>query len=102
MISLFKNLFNKEQVDVAAKLAEGAIIVDVRTPGEFATGHVKGSINIPLNDIQNHVNDLKSKNKVIITVCRSGARAGSATSFLRNAGIETYNAGSWNSVQALV
>ena len=102
MISLFKNLFNKEQVDVAAKLAEGAIIVDVRTPGEFAQGHAKGSINIPLNEIQNHVNDLKNKNKVIITCCRSGGRAGSATKFLRNAGIETYNAGSWNAVQAVI
>jgi rhodanese-related sulfurtransferase len=74
----------------------GAIIVDVRTPGEFNSGHIKGSINIPLDQINNKKDELKKKNKVIITCCRSGNRSGIAESMLQSAGIECYNGGPWN------
>ena len=76
----------------------GAIVVDVRSPGEFASGHGKGSINIPLDKIDNQTNKLKKKNKPIITVCMSGARSGSAKRKLEAAGIEAYNGGNWNSL----
>jgi rhodanese-related sulfurtransferase len=74
----------------------GAIIVDVRTSGEFNSGHIKGSINIPLDQINNKKDELKKKNKVIITCCRSGNRSGIAESMLQSAGIECYNGGPWN------
>lgn len=73
----------------------GALIVDVRTPGEFNSGHIKGSINIPLDQINNKKEDLKKKNKVIITCCRSGNRSGMAESMLKASGIECYNGGPW-------
>ena len=76
------------------------MIIDVRTAQEFADGHADNSINIPLSDITNHVEEIKQQNKPIITCCRSGGRAGSATTTLKNAGIEVYNGGSWNQVQA--
>lgn len=100
-MGFFSNLFSsKPAVDFSELVRNGAIIVDVRTPGEFAQGHVKGSVNIPLDSIRNRVSELKSKNKPVITCCRSGARSGSAKSILTDAGIECYNGGPWDSLQS--
>jgi phage shock protein E len=51
-----------------------------------------------LGDITNHIPKLKKAGKPIIACCRSGARSGRATGILKNAGIDAYNGGSWNSV----
>lgn len=83
-------------------LQKGALIVDVRTPEEYKAGHIKQSVNISLNTIPNKINELKRKNKPIITCCRSGARSGMAAEQLRKAGIEVENGGPWNSVQAMM
>jgi len=96
MISILKKLFSKAPaVDYAELLANGGTIVDVRTRGEYAGGHVKGSINIPLNELQGSMGKFK-KDKPIITVCASGMRSGSARSQLSSAGFtQVYNGGSW-------
>ena len=99
MISLFKNLFSRETLDYADLLERGALIIDVRSAAEFAGGHVKGSVNIPLGEIQMHVREVKHEGKPVIACCRSGARSGSATDLLKRAGIEAYNGGSWNEVE---
>jgi phage shock protein E len=97
MLNLLKNMFSSaREVNYAELVKNGAMIVDVRTPGEFKSGHIKGSINIPLDDIRNKTKELKEKNKVIITCCRSGNRSGMAKSMLQSAGIECYNGGPWN------
>ncbi len=97
MLNLLKNMFSTApQADYAALVKNGALIIDVRTPGEFNSGHIKGSINIPLDDIRNKTEELKKKNKVIITCCRSGNRSGMAKSMLQSAGIECHNGGAWN------
>jgi rhodanese-related sulfurtransferase len=97
MLNILKNIFNPgPEVNYAELMKNGALIIDVRTPGEFKSGHIKGSINIPLDDIRNKTNELKQKNKVIITCCRSGNRSGMAKSILSSAGIECYNGGPWN------
>ncbi len=97
MLNLFKNMFSSApEVNYADLVKNGAIIVDVRTPGEFRSGHIKGSINIPLDDIRSKTEELKKKNKVVITCCRSGNRSGMAKSMLQSAGIECYNGGPWN------
>jgi rhodanese-related sulfurtransferase len=99
-MGFFSNLFSsKPAVDYAELVKSGAIIVDVRTPGEFAQGHVKGAVNIPLDMIRSRAAELKQKNKPVITCCRSGARSGSAKSILTDAGIECYNGGAWDSLQ---
>ncbi|MCS7000376.1 MAG: rhodanese-like domain-containing protein [Bacteroidota bacterium] len=76
-------------------IARGAMLIDVRTPGEYAAGHVRGSRNIPLDQIERHIPELKKANKPVVLVCASGNRSGRATALLQNAGIEAYNAGSW-------
>jgi len=95
--SLLKQLFGaKEKTDYKALLSSGAIIIDVRTPGEFKSGHIKGAINIPVDEIRSKANELKQKGKVVITCCRSGARSGMAAGILNKNGIEAYNGGPWN------
>jgi rhodanese-related sulfurtransferase len=69
-------------------------IVDVRTPGEFMGGHVAGSINIPLNEVPERVEEFKSMKQVILC-CASGGRSMQATGFLRQHGVNCENGGSW-------
>lgn len=70
-------------------------IVDVRTTQEFMGGHVAGSINIPLNEIPERMDDLKAMKAPLVLCCASGGRSGSAHSFLSRAGIDCINGGSW-------
>lgn len=70
-------------------------IVDVRTPGEFMGGHVAGSVNIPLNEIPQRVQEIKSMKQPIVLCCASGGRSGQATAFLQQHGINCENGGSW-------
>ncbi len=83
-------------------LNDGAIVIDVRTVEEFAGGHVNGSKNIVLNVIPSKVTEIKAMNKKIIAVCRSGARSGQATSFLKQQGIDVINGGPWQNVDKFV
>lgn len=98
---MFKTLFGiGPKVDLGQKIKEGATIVDVRTADEFRSGHVKGSINIPLDRIQDQLKRL-DKTKPVITCCRSGARSGMATDTLKRLGFDAYNGGPWTSVNSL-
>lgn len=77
---------------------DGAVIIDVRSTAEYKSGHIPGSLNIPVDSIRNKVEEIKRKNKPVITVCRSGARSGMAKGILSSAGVEVYNGGPWNSL----
>jgi rhodanese-related sulfurtransferase len=78
--------------------SRGAIIIDVRTKGEFKQGAIPGSKNIPLQEIHSKIDYLKKLNKPIIACCASGMRSGNASSILNNHGIETINGGGWLSL----
>lgn len=71
-----------------------ATIVDVRSRAEFMGGHVKGSINIPLQEIPERLAEFK-KMEHIILCCASGNRSGQAATYLKQNGIECENGGSW-------
>lgn len=70
-------------------------IVDVRTPAEFMGGHVAGSINIPLQEIVERLDELKQLKTPLVLCCASGNRSGQAHRYLAQAGIDCYNGGSW-------
>jgi phage shock protein E len=78
---------------------KGAVIIDVRTIGEYREGHIKGSKNIPLDMIFSKVNEIKRMEKPVIVCCRSGMRSGQAASILKNSGIEAMNGGGWQSLE---
>lgn len=94
LFSIFTNKGNK----IKEYAEQGAIVVDIRTPGEFKSGHVKGSRNIPLQNIGAKTAELKKLNKPLILCCASGMRSAQATSILKNAGIDCVNGGSWGKV----
>jgi rhodanese-related sulfurtransferase len=96
MIQFLKKIFGSApKADYAALLKSGAVVVDVRTKTEYATGHIKGSINIPLQELSNNLSKIKKTNPVI-TCCASGMRSSTAASLLKAKGYnDVYNAGSW-------
>ena len=100
MLQFIKNILGfGPKVDINALIAQGATVVDVRTPAEYKDGHVKGSINLPLQTLGSQMNKLK-KDQVIITCCRSGSRSGMARRQLQAAGFtQVYNGGPWNSIK---
>jgi len=73
-------------------------IVDVRTREEFSGGHVAQSINIPLQEIMQHVEEIKAMKAPIIFCCAAGARSGQATAYFQSLGVECENGGSWMDV----
>lgn len=83
-------------------LAAGALVIDVRTPEEYREGHMAGSENIPLDTISDRAEEIKSRNKPVITVCRSGARSAAAAGILHEAGVNAINGGAWNVFEAQV
>jgi phage shock protein E len=100
-MGLFSTLFGKS-ADYAQLVKDGAIILDVRTPGEYAGGHIKGSKNIPLQSLQQNLSKIP-KDKVIITCCASGMRSGSAKSILLSSGFkEVHNGGGWMSLKGKI
>ena len=70
-------------------------IVDVRTPGEFMGGNVTGSVNVPLQEIVQRLEELRGLKGPLVLCCASGGRSGQAERFLLQQGIECVNAGSW-------
>lgn len=97
--NFLSKLFGGTKVDYRALIEKGAVVIDVRTPQEFKSGHLKGSKNIPLNQIGNSISKLK--NKEVILVCRSGGRAGSAKATLSRSGIVAHNAGAWQNLKGI-
>ena len=102
-MNIFQQLFGGvPSVDLVGIIKEGAFLVDVRTPGEFAGGHVKGSVNIPLDKVSSQLSKFKNK-KNIIVFCQSGGRSGQAKTILEQNGFTNVtNGGTWNNVNQFV
>jgi phage shock protein E len=75
--------------------------VDVRSGAEYNIGHLKGSVNIPLDDLQQRYKEIKGLGEIpVVFYCRTGNRSGQAVSFLRQMGIgNIYNGGAMEDLQ---
>ena len=73
-------------------------IVDVRTAGEFMGGNVQESVNIPLQELQQRLDEVKKLKTPLVLCCASGGRSAMATQFLLSHGIECLDGGSWMNV----
>jgi phage shock protein E len=95
----FLELIFGKKVDLQEVISAGAVILDVRTKAEYQSEHLKNSINIPVDKLQQNIKKL-NKNKPIITCCASGSRSAAALRLLESNGFEqVYNGGSWLSLR---
>ncbi len=101
MINTLKQLFGfGPKVAMKELMDQGAIIIDVRTKGEYAGGHIKGSINIPVDQLKSNLKKIKSKDQIVITCCASGMRSASAKGMLKSEGYtNVHNGGAWSSLE---
>ncbi|MFC3879872.1 rhodanese-like domain-containing protein [Algoriphagus namhaensis] len=102
-MSFFSALFGStDNTKLTEAIKEGAFLVDVRSAGEFASGSVKGAVNIPLDKIGSQLAKFKGK-KNIVVFCRSGNRSGQAKSILEQNGFQNViNGGTWSNVNQYV
>ncbi len=102
-MGFFSALFGKsDNSALTAAIKNGAFLVDVRTPGEFASGSVKGAVNIPLDLVSNQLSKFKGK-KNIVVFCRSGSRSSQAKRILEQNGIQNViNGGTWQNVNQML
>ena len=88
-MGFFDKLFNKTDINTAVekcRATPGAFLIDVRTGPEYEAGHIEGAINVPLNSIHFIVNHVRDITAPVYVYCQSGARAGQATSMIREMG----------------
>ena len=84
-----------------ARSTEKPTSVDVRTPPVFAEGPVPGSLNIPLNEVPDRLDEFRAMAKPLVLCCRSGVRSDNAMRYLQQHGItDVHNGGSWQQVLA--
>jgi rhodanese-related sulfurtransferase len=103
-MGFFNSLFgkNSNNDNLSNLIKENAFLVDVRTPSEFAQGNVKGSVNIPLDQIPNRLSKFKDKENIIV-FCRSGNRSSHAKSILEKNGFTNVtDGGTWQNVNAII
>ena len=88
----------------AEYLRGGALVLDVRSAGEFTSGHLPGAVNLPLSEIETSINrKVKSKEQVVLLYCQSGARSGEARRKLRAMGFEhAFNMGSYRRAERIL
>ena len=77
-----------------AKVQQGALLVDVRSPQEYKSAHIEGAINIPVNQVQQRLKEFGAKEQEIIVYCKSGGRSSRAQNILQTQGYQhVYNLG---------
>lgn len=100
-MSLLSSLFGSK-TDFKELYENGGVIIDVRTKAEFDSGHIKGSINLPLDKINAQIGRYR-KDKILIVCCASGMRSGSAVRILKSEGYEqTFNGGGWRKLESRI
>jgi phage shock protein E len=103
MFGIFKNMFApKSNSELIVAVKSGAFLVDVRTPAEFSSGNVKGSTNIPLDEVSSQLAKFKNKENIVV-FCRSGNRSSKAKSILEQNGfLNVINGGTWEIVNQVL
>ncbi|MEZ4792716.1 MAG: rhodanese-like domain-containing protein [Gelidibacter sp.] len=98
-MGIFDFIFGIKKRQLIEFLEKGAIILDVRTQREWDNGHIKSAKHIPLDDLQNHIEELRKLDKPVITCCASGARSAKAAEYLNLNNIIATNGGGWLSLK---
>lgn len=99
LFAFLKKWLGGNRQEVMEMLTKGAVVLDVRTAAEYRSGHVPGSVHIPLDQIGGAMERLRKMQKPIVACCATGRRSGVATDMIRRAGMACINGGAWTSVQ---
>lgn len=94
-MGLLDFIFGTKKREVERYLENGAIILDVRTQREWDSGHIDKAVHIPLNELHNRVDEIKTLAKPVIACCVSGIRSAKAAKFLSLNNIDAINGGGW-------
>ena len=86
---------------VQSDVTNGAELIDVRTAEEYRAGHIAGSVNLSLQEIQAGKMPTIAKDKTVYVYCHSGNRSGQATAILKNAGYTVVDLGAITHVQSI-
>jgi len=80
-------------------ISGGGVIIDVRSEGEFYSGHIEKSLNIPMSELASKLDQFKDKDQPIITCCASGMRSAGAAKIISAKGYKNVvNGGGWSSL----
>ena len=106
-VALFLTMSKVGQIsaqDATAYLKKGALVIDVRTPGEFNSGHLTNTINIPLDEIESALpKRVTDKSQVLLLHCASGMRSGMAQKKLNSLGYtNAFNLGSYDRAEGIL
>lgn len=101
-MGLLGSLLGRKNEAAQEMISNGAVIIDVRTAGEFAGGRVAGSKNIPLDQIQKKEKEIMSYKNGVVFCCASGGRSGQATAHFKSKGLNCENGGGWMTVNGMV
>lgn len=102
MLQIINKLLGIDNQGITPELLRNASIIDVRSSQEFQQGHAAGTINIPLQNLDQNMEKLRQLPQPIVTCCVSGNRSGMAARQLRTKGLEALNGGSWQRVDHLL
>ncbi len=103
-VLVFKRLSFISPEDARKYLQEGALVVDVRSAGEYRREHLPKAVNIPLGDLQKSLpSRVKDKNQVLLLHCLSGTRSGMAKRQLKGMGYQNvFNLGSYGRAKSIL
>ncbi|RZJ34601.1 MAG: rhodanese-like domain-containing protein [Flavobacterium sp.] len=103
MFNFLKELLSGgEKSNLKKIIDDGAFLVDVQSPAEFAQGSVRGSVNIPVDQIEHQLSRFRDKAHIVV-FCRSGMRSNQAKKILERNGIPNVsNGGTWNQINQIL
>ena len=104
VVLMMKKAGQISAADALAYLKNGALVIDVRSAGEFSAGHLANAINIPLDEIEIALpKRVKDKNQVLLLHCASGMRSGMAKGKLKSMGFtNAFNLGSYGRAESIL
>ena len=104
LFALLKRVGQVSPSNAQSYLKNGALVIDVRSPAEFASGHLPSAINVPLPEIETALpRRVKDKSQVLLLHCQSGMRSGVASKKLKHIGYaNAFNLGSYGRAAKLV
>jgi len=90
---------SEQMTEIQAAVDAGAVLLDVRSPAEFAGGHLAGARSVPVGQVGGVAGELQGQ--TVVVYCASGMRSAKAARVLRSKGVDVLDLGTFGNGQAL-